>query len=126
MKTLRLCLLLAAGCLLPAGAAPAAGKKPMDFDDVMKLKSVGSPEISPDGKWVVYTVTAADMKENAFNSDLWLVGISEGANARQLTRHPKNDTLPRWSPDGKLIAFLSARTEPQQLHLISPDGGGSP
>ncbi len=95
----------------------------MDFDDVMKLKSVGSPQISPDGKWVVYTVTVADMKENASNSDLWLVGATEGAKARQLTRHPKNDTLPRWSPDGKWIAFLSARTEPQQLHLISPDGG---
>jgi len=94
----------------------------MEFDDVMKLKAVGSPQISPDGKWVVYTVNAADMKEDAYNSDLWLVSAA-GGPPKQLTNHPKNDSAPQWSPDGKRIAFLSARAEGPQIYVIAPDGG---
>lgn len=120
MKILRLALLLFASCFLPFAFGQ---KKPMDFDDVMKLKSVGSPQISPDGKWVAYTVTAADIKENAVNSDLWLVSTSGDAAPRQLTRHPKNDGSPRWSPDGRQIAFLSDRAERAQIYLMAPDGG---
>jgi dipeptidyl aminopeptidase/acylaminoacyl peptidase/leucyl aminopeptidase (aminopeptidase T) len=117
MKRLCLALLLGVGMF-----AQMFAQRPMDFDDVMKIKSAAAPQISPDGRWVAYTISAADMKEDAVNTNIWLVA-SEGGSPRQLTRHPKTDTSPRWSPDGKWIAFLSDRGDGTQIYRIAPDGG---
>jgi dipeptidyl aminopeptidase/acylaminoacyl peptidase len=100
----------------------AQQKKPMTFEDVMAIKSVNDAQVSPDGKWVAYVVSSVDMKENAYDSDIWLVSTSGGEPIR-LTTNKKNDTQPRWSPDGKQIAFISAREEKPQVFLISPFGG---
>ncbi|MFY9553839.1 MAG: hypothetical protein WAV20_14395 [Blastocatellia bacterium] len=78
--------------------------------------------MSPDGKWVSYVVTAVDMKENASDADVWLVSTAGGPPIR-LTTSKKNDNQPRWSPDGKRLAFISARGEKPQIFLISPFGG---
>jgi Tol biopolymer transport system component len=86
------------------------------------MKSVSDVQVSPDGKWVAYVVTAADMKENANDADVWLVSTAGGAPIR-LTTSKKNDNQPRWSPDGRQIAFISAREEKAQIFLISPFGG---
>jgi dipeptidyl aminopeptidase/acylaminoacyl peptidase len=107
--------LLASICL-------AQQKRPMTFEDVLALKSVSDAQISPDGKWVAYVVTSADMKENANDADVWLVSTAGGDPIR-LTTSKKNDNQPRWSPDGKRIAFVSAREEKPQIFLISPFGG---
>jgi dipeptidyl aminopeptidase/acylaminoacyl peptidase/leucyl aminopeptidase (aminopeptidase T) len=109
-------------CVLCVSVVLAAQRHPMTFDDVIKLRQVGSAQIAPGGHSVVYTVNEADMKENAWNSDLWLAPAA-GGPARRLTTHPKNDSAPQWSPDGRRIAFLSARTDPPQIHVIAPDGG---
>lgn len=107
---------------LLATICAAQQKRAMTFEDVIALKTVSDAQISPDGKWVAYVVTSADMKENANDADVWLVSTSGGDPIR-LTTSKKNDNQPRWSPDGKRIGFLSAREEKPQIFLISPFGG---
>jgi dipeptidyl aminopeptidase/acylaminoacyl peptidase len=103
-------------------SAFAQQKRAMTFEDLLALKSVSDAQVSPDGKWVAYVVTSVDMKENANDADVWLVSTAGGEPVR-LTASKKNDSQPRWSPDGKRIAFVSAREEKPQIFLISPFGG---
>ena len=69
-------------------------------------------------------VSVADLKESAVNTDVWLVPAAGGSPLR-LTGSPQADGQPRWSPDGKTIAFISAREERPQIWLISPFGGAA-
>src|SRR5215467_8438868 len=111
--------------MLLLGAAvsvTAQQKRPMTPEDVIALKRVTDAQVSPDGKWVAYVVTTADMKEDADDADVWLVSTAGGDPVR-LTTSKKRDATPRWSPDGKRIAFISAREEKPQIFLISPFGG---
>jgi dipeptidyl aminopeptidase/acylaminoacyl peptidase len=103
-------------------AWPAAAQRPMTPEDVLKLRQVSDAQISPDGRRVAYVVAEVDVKDNAINSDLWLVPAGGGA-PRRLTTSKKADSQPRWSPDGRMIAFVSAREERPQIWLIDPDGG---
>lgn len=112
------CLLLA---LLPA-AVFAEGKRPMKVEDLFKLKRLADPQISPDGKMVVYVVANVDLKENKISSTLWLAP-TEGGEPRRLTNTDKRDGHPRWSPDGKQVLFSSNRSGEGQLWVISIDGG---
>ena len=114
-----LCLGLAISLTMTAGAQT---KRAMTIDDIMALKQVQDPQVSPDGRWVAYVVSAADFKEDAFNPDIWVVSTS-GGEAIRLTTSVKADTRPVWSPDGKRLAFLSTRDGKAQIYLISPFGG---
>jgi len=105
-----------------AGAQSAATPRPFTADDVLGVRQVADAQISPDGKWVAYVVNSADLKENAYDADIWLVATTGGPPIR-ITTSKKNDNQPRWSPDGKKLAFISARGERPQLFLISPFGG---
>jgi dipeptidyl aminopeptidase/acylaminoacyl peptidase len=104
--------------------APAATRRRMTFDDVVALRTVADPQLSPDGKWVAYTVSRADLEQNASDADIWLASTL-GEFPSRLTTHKKNDTSPRWSPDGRRLAFISAREEKPQIFLM-PVGGGEP
>jgi dipeptidyl aminopeptidase/acylaminoacyl peptidase len=115
-------LAVAAALAFAALTANAQGPRRMTFDDVMALKAVSDPQISPDGKWVAYVVSHADMQADAADPDIYLVAATGGEPVR-LTTSKKSDTSPRWSPDGKWIAFISARDEHPQIYLISPTGG---
>ena len=121
MKRLLTTITLSLVCV---AAAFGQQMRPMTFEDVLKLKGVSDAQISPDGKWVAYVVTSVDMTENANDADIWIVSASGGEPSR-LTTSKKNDNQPRWSPDGKKIAFVSAREEKPQIFLISPFGGES-
>ncbi|MBZ5527611.1 MAG: S9 family peptidase [Acidobacteriia bacterium] len=99
-----------------AGARHAIG-----FADLMRMQRVSEARISPDGKWVAYTVAEADVEGNRFNRNIWMVAAGGGA-AAQLTRSGK-DTSPAWSPDGKMIAFISGRGGSGQIYLLSMEGG---
>jgi dipeptidyl aminopeptidase/acylaminoacyl peptidase len=86
------------------------------------MKSVSNPQLSPDGKWVAYTLTKTNWDDNTYDTDIWLA--STITNERfQLTNSKKSNSSPAWSPDGKWLAFLSTRDDKSQLYLISPSGG---
>jgi dipeptidyl aminopeptidase/acylaminoacyl peptidase len=97
------------------------GKRAITFADMMKMHRVAEPTVSRDGKWVAYTVATPDMDANRNASNIWLVSTDSGAPI-QLTQSGK-DSSPVWSPDGKMIAFLSTRAGESQVYLLSMDGG---
>lgn len=104
-------------------AAPiAAAPRAFTLDDVYKIKPVREPQISPDGKWVAYVVSVPSLEKNRANADIWLVP-SGGGEARQLTTSDKRDDTPRWSPDGKQLAFISTRGGDPQIYLLDIAGG---
>jgi dipeptidyl aminopeptidase/acylaminoacyl peptidase len=105
-----------------AGQSLAQLKRPIQLDDMFRIRRVSSPALAPDGTIIVYTVTKSDLEANKNTSDLWLVP-GGGGSARQLTTHPANDRNAAWSPDGKWIAFESNRSGTYQIWLISPAGG---
>jgi dipeptidyl aminopeptidase/acylaminoacyl peptidase len=100
----------------------AAQQRPMTIDDYLALKSVGDPQLSPDGKWVAYTVTETSLKDNRGATRIWLADVASG-QAREVTGGPGSDRQPRWSPDGKSLAFVATRQNGPQLWLL-PVGGG--
>jgi dipeptidyl aminopeptidase/acylaminoacyl peptidase len=109
--------------LLPAVAAGQGGRRIPTIDDLLLVKSAGGATISPDGKWVAYTVTETDFKQDAYVTQIWLADAMTGS-LFQLTRGEKSSSSPDWSPDGKWLAFTSSRVgDKSQLFLISPAGG---
>lgn len=90
---------------------------------MFRFKRVSEPEVSPDGKRVVYVVAEVLKDENRTNADLWLVNADGSGEPRKLTNSPKRDAHPRWSPDGKWIAFESARDGETQIFVLPVEGG---
>lgn len=111
----------AAFFLYGAGYAQEAAKHPITFDDLIRMQRVSEPRISPDGKWVAYTVATPDMEANRNASNIWLTATA-GGEAMQLTRSGR-DTSPVWAPDGKTLAFLSSRSSESQIYLLAMGGG---
>ena len=113
-------------CLLAAATGAAAlaadGRRPLEFDDLLRAQRLSEPQVSPDDQWIAYVVTRSDKAENMTDSDVWLAPLA-GGEPRQLTASPKHDRHPRWSPDGKWIVFESNRSGAFQLYLIPADGG---
>jgi dipeptidyl aminopeptidase/acylaminoacyl peptidase len=110
------------GLVLAASLAAAQAAKPLTFDDFIKIRRVTDPQPSPDGKWIAYVITVMDKEANRSNSDVWLVPTA-GGDPRRLTSAPGADNTPRWSPDGRTIAFISSRSGAPQVWMISLDGG---
>ncbi|HMD07013.1 MAG TPA: S9 family peptidase [Candidatus Acidoferrum sp.] len=112
-----------------APAAASASTTPT-IDQSLEMKGAFSPEISPDGKRVVYEVSRTNWEDNAFERDLWIVETATG-EGHQLTASKKSSTNAAWSPDGKSIAFLSERPGQisgtpegkKQIYVIAADGG---
>jgi|CXWL01.1.fsa_nt_gi dipeptidyl aminopeptidase/acylaminoacyl peptidase len=92
-------------------------------DDLLNVKSLGGPRISPDGKWIAYTVNETDWKQDAFVTHIWLINTA-GGKPFQLTRGEKSAGNPRWSPDGEWLTFASNRVgDKNQIFAIRPAGG---
>ena len=93
-----------------------------DFKEVLDLQSASNPRIAPDGSAVLYTVGTVDWEENRYDSEIWLA--RKDGQPFQLTRtEGKSSSSPKWSPDGKRIAFLADRGDDTQIWLISALGG---
>lgn len=106
-------LLLSTSSLLAA--------EPLTPIDAVTVHSISSPDLSPDGRNVVYVVSSADLDESRYDSDLWM--IRAGGEPFRFAATSHSETSPRWSPDGTMIAFLSNRSGTTQVWLIPPDGG---
>src|SRR5271169_3470679 len=92
------------------------------YEDLAKVQRIADPQLSPDGKWIAYEVTVVDLAANKKVSHIWVVS-AEGGEPRQLTRGDGSDTRPRWSPDGKSLAFISTRGGSSQVWILPLNGG---
>ncbi len=118
-------LIVLAVLTLPPSLVPrplCAQQRAITLDDYLALKSVGDPQLSPDGKWVVYTVTEYSLKDNRGTARVWLADAATG-QAREVTAGPGSDRQPRWSPDGRTLAFVSTRQNGPQVWLLPIAGG---
>jgi len=102
--------------------AQTAEKRAITFKDLISLHRVSEPQISPDGKWIAYSVATPDLEANHSVRDIWVVPAAGAGEARQLTRGG-SDSRPRWSPDGKKLAFISGRAGTPQIYWIALEGG---
>jgi len=103
---------------------PAASRRPITVEDLWAVQRVGAPAPSPDGRWVTFAVTSYSMADNKGQGDLWIVDAAGKMPPRRLTTNDGPDSSPRWSPDGKKLAYVSKRgDDPAQLYLLSLDGG---
>src|SRR5262245_32464591 len=95
-------------------AVPAPAKRPMTFVDVVTMRSVGETSVSPDGRWMLYTLSTPDWQDGKSYTDIHLVSRDQGVSAtRQMTATKgKNESTARWSRDSKSFLFLSNREAP--------------
>jgi dipeptidyl aminopeptidase/acylaminoacyl peptidase len=111
---------LAGAQILGQTANDAGSKRPMTFEDMMKMRRLGDIAVSPDGKWVVFTVMDVDLGKNTKTPHLWIVPVA-GGEEKALTASSAGESRARFSPDGKQIAYLTARDGSQQIWLASFD-----
>ena len=120
-RWLLLCSLLALAVSSHA-AEPAAA--PFTVEDLVRLKRISDPQVSPDGRQVAYVQRETDIDANKGRTSLWLLELgAAGAAPRRLTDVKANDSSPRWAPDGATLYFLSTRSGTQQVWRVSPAGG---
>jgi dipeptidyl aminopeptidase/acylaminoacyl peptidase len=123
----RAAAVLVAALLLAAPHAASAAKRPIAETDLFKFVWVADPQISPDGKRVVFVRVTVNEKKNGYDTALWIVPTDGSEPPRSFTSGP-SDSSPRWSPDGSRIAFSRSAMkdghgEPPQIYLISTQGG---
>jgi dipeptidyl aminopeptidase/acylaminoacyl peptidase len=112
---------LAVAVMLVAWPAALAAE-PFTATAMMSLRRLTDPQVSPDGSQIVFVLAEVDLEANKAPTDLWSVPV-RGGEPRRLTRHPASDSRPRWSPDGRWIAFISTRDGGPQVYVLDLRGG---
>src|SRR2546423_8059820 len=121
-------LLLLLSVMAATAALAQTAKHPLKLDDLARFRNVSDPQCAPDGKWVAYTVSTIDAKEDKSSTHIWLAGY-DGKSDRQITFSNDSEGSPRWSPDGKFLAFTSSRSSGKpgvrgsQVWLLDRSGG---
>ena len=113
-------------CTPSLGIAQGSARQPFTIDDLVRLKRITDPRISPDGRHVAFVLRETDMDANKGRTDLWLLplgGSDMPEPPRRLTQHSANDSSPRWAPDSRTLYFLSARSGTAQVWRLSLEGG---
>ena len=100
--------------------AVAQAKHPFTFEDMMKLKRVGEPEVSPDGKWVIFSVVDVDLAANTKTPHVWIVPTAGGQEKEIIS--DQDADRPRWAPEGKRFAFISTKEGGSQVWIADFDG----
>lgn len=114
---MHLALIMLLSCFLYADTE----KKPFSVDDAINMVSVSNPQISPDGKWVLYTKSELKWDDNKRERFLWIVPADGGEGFKYT--NTAGDSSPQWSPDGKYLAFLRGRGEKRQIWMMRTTGG---
>ena len=131
---MRRLLILSFALIAFASSLAAQSKHPFTFEDMMKLKRVGDPQISPDGKWVIFSVVDVDLAANTKTPHIWIVRVGADASsaperssagssaAERILIADQDADRPRWAPDGKHFAFLSTKEGGSQVWIADFDG----
>jgi dipeptidyl aminopeptidase/acylaminoacyl peptidase len=119
----RLSALLALALAVVA-SAQSPSKRLLRAGDIYQIRNVSDPQLSPDGAWVAYGVTTVDSAKDKSDTDIWMTSW-DGTQSVRLTSSPENESAPRWSPDGRYLAFVSGRQEGKggQVWLLDRRGG---
>src|SRR5260370_25119256 len=119
---------IAALCAIFGGALSIFGqpavKAPFTFDAMMKLARIDEAQLSPDGKMVAFTVQTVDLPNNTKPTQIYCVPV-DGGTPTSLTNDGNSNARPRWTPDSKLILFVSDRSNGSQVWSMNPDGSGA-
>lgn len=115
-------LLLLFSFFIAATCIVAQEKNALTYEDLIDMKRIDAPAVSPDGNWIAYNVRQYGLKSNTFVSNIFIQSVN-GQSTRQMTASSFKDLAPAWSPDGKVIAFISNRANGYQIYTMALDGG---
>lgn len=123
-RSLAVYCVIATALLASPASAQSPAKRPLRTADLYQLRNVNDPQLSPDGAWVAYSVTAVDSAKDKSDTDIWMTSW-DGTQSIRVTSSPENEGTPRWSPDGRYLAFISGRQEGKggQVWLLDRRGG---
>jgi dipeptidyl aminopeptidase/acylaminoacyl peptidase len=109
--------------LVPLAATTGQAQRLLTVDDMFEIRRVGDPQVSPDGKWVAYTVTTTSLEDEKSETRIWMIPVS-GGDPIPMTGEGYSATRPRWSPDGKYLSFTASKGDSKtQVWTLNRLGG---